>query len=322
MCVTSGYNNVPDTDGVAGGSGKGWLMVLDIATGEVLAKTATTGKGDTTTPSGLARMTAITANPSYDPRITYVYAGDVLGQMWRFNATGNGAPGVDLMGDAGTLQPITARPDVTYCEVTKTTNNVPTTYNQIVVGFGTGRLLSVDDLSNKDKQSLYVLNDSARNLSTAALRGSAMAKQTLTKVDISTQAANYTSAGTAVDLSTQQGWYVDFDQNPGERVNLDPMIALGGITVITNVPDTSTSCKVGGSSILYTFNVCTARPGPDGTAGTTIPGGAATAGASIVSTSSGLVAEVKLVNGVDVPIVLDNLKTPVSRRSGWRRIRN
>jgi len=125
-----------------------------------------------------------------------------------------------------------------------------------------------------------------------------------------------------VDFKTQQGWFVDFDKTSGERVNLDPMIALGGITVITNTPDTSTSCKVGGSSILYTFNVCTGKPPPGGIAGTTIPGGAAAAGASIVSTASGLVGEVKLVNGVDVPVPLPNVNAPNSRRSGWRRIRN
>jgi type IV pilus assembly protein PilY1 len=31
--LTSGYNNVPGTDGVASGSGKGYLYVVDVATG-------------------------------------------------------------------------------------------------------------------------------------------------------------------------------------------------------------------------------------------------------------------------------------------------
>ena len=322
--VTSGYNNVPNTDGVAGGSGKGWLMILDIETGKVLKKIATTsGTADTVaTPTGLSRITGITANPNTDPLITYVYGGDVLGQMWRFDLTAPGAPTVAQMADAGTLQPITSRPDVTYCEVNKTTNGVTASIKQVMVAFGTGRLLSVGDLSTKDQQSLYVLRDDSRNLSTSVLRGDTMAKQTLTKVEVKDKATTYTSAGTAAALGTQQGWYVDFDKANGERVNLDPLIAQGGISVVTNTPDTSTSCKVGGSSVLYTFDVCSGKVGTDGIAGTTIPGGAAAAGFSVVSTATGLVAEVKLVNGVDVPIALDTLKDPVSRRSGWRRIKD
>lgn len=317
--VTSGYNNISGTDGVSGGGGKGWLMVLDIATGQVLEKTATTGRGDTTTPSGLARMTAISANPVYDPAITYVYAGDVLGQMWRFDTTVNGAPVVAELGDAGATQPITARPDVTYCTYTKTTNNVVTSYNQVMVGFGTGRLLSSDDLLNKDTQSMYVLKDSVRNLSTSDLRGSNMSEWTLKKV-LATK--TYTETGTAANLATQNGWFVDFDQNVGERVNLDLMIAQGNISVITNIPDNTVSCKVGGSAVLYTFDVCSGAAGADGVVGVTVPGDAAAAGASIVSTETGLVAEVKLVNGKDAQIPLNKSSPPVSRRSGWRRIRN
>jgi type IV pilus assembly protein PilY1 len=347
--VTSGYNNIPD--GTSKGSGKGWLMILDIETGKVLKKVATltgtaTDAAIAATPVGLARTTAITKNPNTDPLVTYIYGGDVQGQMWRFDLTPPGAPTVVKMGDAGVLQPITARPDVTYCEVTKTTNGVTSKINQVVVGFGTGRLLSVGDLSTKDQQSLYVLRDDSVDLTKEALRGSSMAKQTLTKVEVKDQPTYYTAAGKAADLATQKGWYVDFDKLTGERVNLDPLIAQGGINVVTNTPDTSTSCKVGGSSILYTFDVCTGKVGSSGgsgsgnnsgtggtggsggsdgdggVAGRIIPGGAAAAGFSIVSTATGLVAEVKLVNGVDVPIALDKLKKPVSRRSGWRRIRN
>jgi len=100
------------------------------------------------------------------------------------------------------------------------------------------------------------------------------------------------------------------------------LIAQGAVNVITNIPESSTSCKVGGTSVLYSFDVCAGTGGPGGVVGTTIPGGAAAAGFSIVSTASGLVAEIKLVNGVNEKTPLSSLKTPVSRRSGWRRIRN
>jgi type IV pilus assembly protein PilY1 len=51
--LTSGYNNVPGTENLNVGDGRGYLYVVDIATGRVLSK-ASTGVGSTTTPSGLA----------------------------------------------------------------------------------------------------------------------------------------------------------------------------------------------------------------------------------------------------------------------------
>jgi type IV pilus assembly protein PilY1 len=320
--VTSGYNNIPASDGVAGGTGKGWLMVLDIATGKVLTKIST-GSGDTTTPSGLSRITGITASPNYDPKITYIYGGDVIGQMWRFDLTVNGTISVVKMGDAGSLQPITARPDVTYCAVTKTdASGNASTASQLVVAFGTGRLLDVSDLTNADTQSLYVLDDSKTGITAAQWRSTSMAKETLTKVVDTSGTTTYTAAGAAAQLGSQLGWYVDFDQNKRERVNLDVAIAQGAVVVVTNIPDSTTSCKVGGSAVLYTFDVCTGLPGASGVAGVTVPGGAAVAGSGIISYAGGLADVLKGVDGKDQTVPLTSLKAPVSRRSGWRRIRN
>ena len=111
--VTSGYNNITGTDGVAGGDGKGYLYILDAYTGQLLKKVGT-NSGDPVTPSGLAKITAISDDPSADPKATYIYGGDNQGQMWRFDLTAaSGAVSVIKMGDAGVDKPITTRPDVT-----------------------------------------------------------------------------------------------------------------------------------------------------------------------------------------------------------------
>jgi type IV pilus assembly protein PilY1 len=91
--LTSGYNNIPGTDGVSTGSGVGMLFIIDAATGKVLA--ASTGSG-TTTPSGLAKITAISSDPLADAKVTYIYGGDNQGQMWRFDLTAaSGAVGAE-----------------------------------------------------------------------------------------------------------------------------------------------------------------------------------------------------------------------------------
>jgi type IV pilus assembly protein PilY1 len=320
--VTSGYNNIP-ADNVNVGNGQGWLMLLDIATGKVLKKVST-GYGDADTPSGLARISAITSDPNYSAQVQYVFGGDNDGKMFRFDLTSPGNIGVVKMGDAGTAQPITTRPEATYCAVVqadKDGNEVTT--SQLMVAFGTGRMLNLADLKNEDVQSLYVLKDGAAGISAAEWRGASMARQALTKNTSEGKADTYTTTGTAADLLNQKGWYVDFSGNKREKVNLDPQIVQGAINVITNIPDTSTSCKVGGSSVAYAFNVCSGLVGADGIAGRPVNGSAGTAGFILVSTSSGeLKIEAKLVDGSDITLPAGNVKTPVIRRAGWRRIRN
>ncbi|WP_332877028.1 pilus assembly protein [Massilia sp. S19_KUP03_FR1] len=321
--VTSGYNNVPGTDGVAGaGSGKGYLMILDIATGKVLAKTSTES-GDKSTPSGLARITAISADPSTDPMVTFIYGGDILGQMWRFDLTKKGAPTVVKMGDAGTLQPITARPDVTYCKVTtEADDGSVTNTNKLMVAFGTGRLLDIGDVANIDKQSVYVLRDSATGISAPLWRSSSMAKRTLTRSSVS-GADVYKSGGDTVDLNTQLGWYADFDQNKGERVNLDPRINAGYLNVVTNIPASSNSCSVGGKSNLYNFDVCDGTGNADGVVGKSLSSTSAAVGFIVVTLPNGTkVIYTSLADGGKLRDDSGDKKDAIKRRTGWRRIRN
>lgn len=328
--VSSGYNNIPNTDNVAGGTGKGWLMILDIATGKVLAKVST-GSGDTTTPSGFSRFTAISADPVTDPLITYIYGGDVLGQMWRFDVTAGGTPVVLKMADAGTLQPITTRPDLTYCAVNTTASDgTVTTSNKIVVTFGTGRLLDIGDVANTDKQSAYVLRDTGVGITAAQWRSSLMAKRSLAKtttngVDV------FKISGTAVDLSSQLGWYVDFDQTQGERVNIDPRIQSGTLDIITNIPASSNVCSVGGRSNIYYFDVCAGTGDANGVVGGTLSATSAAVGSTNFGTSGGGGSdggggpnntEVNLADGTQVLLPQPSYADPKTRRVGWRRIRN
>jgi type IV pilus assembly protein PilY1 len=72
-------------------------------------------------------------------------------------------------------------------------------------------------------------------------------RQTLTTTD-----SNRTASTNTVDWSTQMGWYVDLPDS-GERVNVDPLLQLGTLTVASNVPSAS-ACTPGGYSWLYSFD--------------------------------------------------------------------
>lgn len=321
--LTSGYNNVPGIENGNGGDGKGYLYVVDVATGRVLSKTGTTN-GTTATPSGLARITAITANPQTDPLVTYVYGGDNQGKMWRFDFTAGGDPAVLQMGDAGTAQPITARPEVTLCRVdTRDAQGNVTAGVSRIVAFGTGRLLDVPDVSDPAMQSVYVLKDSGTGISPANWRNdSTMTKRALTKV-ASDAGDTYTMDAARVDLSTHAGWYFDLDRNTGERVNLDPKVVAGTLDVVTNLPSASDACTVGGRSNLYLLDACTGTPlQADGVAGTTLSSASAAVGSLVVQLPGGTFVQIStLADGALKPTKFPPAQSSAARKSGWRRVR-
>lgn len=325
--LTSGYNNVPGTDNINSGDGKGYLYVVDVATGQVLSKTST-GAGDAATPSGFAKITAVSLNPSSDPKVTYVYGGDNLGKMWRFDFTAPGNPAVLQMGDAGTRQPVTSRPEVTMCRVNSTNAaGVVSAGASPVVIYGTGRLLDLVDIGSTDNQSVYVLKDNGSAITPTQWRNAVnMSKQKLTKQGGPTGDI-YTMSGPAIDLSTQAGWYFDLDQNTGERVNLDPKVVSGTLNVVANIPTSSTDCSVGGTSNLYQLDVCTGEQVViDSTlgeiAGRTLSTNAAAVGFIIVRLPNGTLKLVATTaDGGTVSVSLPPADTQQARRAGWRRVR-
>lgn len=329
--LTSGYNNVAGVDGVnAGSSGHGFLYIVDVSNGTVLKK-VDTGNGSVGTPSGLAKITSISSNPFTDPVTTYIYGGDNTGQMFRFDLTASsGAVGVVKMGDAGSNQPITTRPDVTQCLETDTVNGAPVSHAQRVVIFGTGRLLDLPDISDNNTQSLYMLKDSGSPI--ANIRSASLVQQNLSlkavvadpnaPANSSTNLSTYTVTKKAVDLAVNDGWYVDFNLNQGERINLDPQIIDGGVNIVSTLPTSSSSCKVGGSSNVYQFSVCTGSyVSSDAIAGSTLSNAAAAVGFIIVRLPSG---SIKMITTTASGSTITTSVTPPNskdmRKVGWRSV--
>jgi type IV pilus assembly protein PilY1 len=235
VIVASGYNNVSP------GTGRGYLFVLDAATGTVLSK-IDTGVGSTSTPSGLARITGRAENASTDNTAMHVFGGDLLGNLWRFDmATNSVIRLASLTDEDDNPQPITTRPEVGKCHGTP------------MVFVGTGRYLGLSDLTNDQLQTVWGIKDGTSDL--GALRHNTMVEQTLSAAG----AGTYTITAHAVDLGSQNGWFVDLDQNDRERVNLDPALVLGTLVVVTNQPDDVSACSVGGNSYKYEFDFCSGK---------------------------------------------------------------
>lgn len=233
VVFTSGYNNVSP------GDGKGYFYVVDAADGTLLNK-VTTNVGSTATPSGLARITGLAQNAQTDNTVSYIYGGDLLGNLWRLDTSGMTVTQLASLTDyTGAIQPITTRPELGLCD------------NQVMVFTGTGKYLGVSDMTDTQRQSMYGVKDST--ISHGTFRTSGAVQQSFAPLG----GGGYTVTNNAVDLAATPGWFVDFDQNAGERVNLDPALVFGNLLVITNEPSNISACTTGGISYKYEFNYCT-----------------------------------------------------------------
>ncbi|HEY8100131.1 MAG TPA: PilC/PilY family type IV pilus protein [Burkholderiaceae bacterium] len=246
VLVTSGYNNTSP------GNGRGYLYVLNAATGAIISKIST-GVGDTTTPSGLAKIAGWNNEPVGN-LVGYVYGGDLLGNVWRFDingastaaiGTGNVLKFATLFSDtAGTSpQPIT------------TTPVLGKIVNKRVIFIGTGKYLESSDLSTTQKQSEYAIKDDEATTTLINPRNT-LVNQTLGNNPNGT-ATRLTTSSATVDFTTGQGWYIDFPDS-GERVNIDSQLVLGTLLIPTIVPST-TDCSPGGYGWLNFVDYTTGK---------------------------------------------------------------
>ena len=137
-------------------NGNSVLFILDAATGAVIRKlVAGTGPDN-----GLSSPIAVDVN--FDEIVDFVYAGDLLGNLWKFDLTGTkvtdwevaykdaaGVPLFSALDANGDPQPITVKPDVMFH---------PEMHGYIVC-FGTGKFLGGSDFDDAKLQTIYGIWD-------------------------------------------------------------------------------------------------------------------------------------------------------------------
>lgn len=264
-------------NGYDSNSGKAVLYILNAYTGELIKKIDTGVTGN----NGLSSPAII--DTDNDGRVDYVYAGDLLGNMWKFDLT-SGDPDdwkvayTDSNTDPAPLfstpnQPITSAPDVmNHCAVN----------SGYMVIFGTGKFIGETDRTNIDKQSLYGIWDTGFPLGTwdettgtlSEIPGATLLEQTEIVNQylynhylrfISDNTANWADINPGTGLlnsGTDIGWYFDLpldkDENDvldGERVIKDVIIRNKTLIVITFTPSAS-PCTGGGTSIVHELDPC------------------------------------------------------------------
>lgn len=259
----NGYNNT-ESDGRVSTTGAAVLYVVDMADGSLIRKISTgvgTAQDPTATsrPNGLATTAPVDVNG--DAIVDYVYAGDLFGNLWRFDlsstnsaswAVSNGGQALFVARSSGGSpqpQPITVRPVV---------SRHPTDANSYLVYFGTGKYIEQGDNATTGQvtQSFYAIWD--RNLSGAGastvLRSSLLQQQISSETPTAGGGKARITTANAIDWTTHRGWYMDLVNqqtgvNGGERQTTEAILRDGTVIFSTLLPNPEI-CGVGGGSWL------------------------------------------------------------------------
>ncbi|WP_293937565.1 pilus assembly protein [Iodobacter sp.] len=169
VLVSSGYDN---------SDGKGYVFVLDAATGKAdktIATSCTAAEGY----CGIAKIGPLFKEKNVDDSLLMAYAGDLAGGLWRFELGDDSKAAIKVaqtgmkIDTKDVAQAISTAPMITESSyMSAGTPSVPMHY----ITFGTGRYLNQADMTSIDTHSLYgiLVDPSATTMDSdfAALRSS------------------------------------------------------------------------------------------------------------------------------------------------------
>lgn len=264
-----------------------WTAIFGNGTESVngIAKLIAINVEDPTDFSTITTKNTITGNglsgaallPNGDGVTTYAYAGDIKGNMWKFDLTNssqdqwkvsfNGNPLIKVINGSGNPQPITGTPTLGR-NAKKMVGNGANAVPSVMVYFGTGRYSELNDLSSLAVQSIYAIADTNNAISlTVANRNSVLVRKSIdtesaTQRTVSPDATTVTTLNgvttetPAVDWTSstpsRSGWYLDLifsNIAKGERVIAKPLLLFDRLIVNTFIPE-AYQCSNGGSGWL------------------------------------------------------------------------
>jgi type IV pilus assembly protein PilY1 len=279
----NGYNNTA-ADGNASTSGNAVLFVVDVEDGSLIRKIDTTigTAADPTAgsrPNGLA--TAAPVDVDGDRTIDYIYAGDLFGNMWKFDVRDasaanwgiayGGSPFYVAKDGAGVVQPITTRPEVSLHPVFESGSDFFANGGYMIY-FGTGQYLETSDnvTTGAQTQTFYGIWDADKTtLPPAFDRTNLLAQQIsdegmITVNSVQVEARLTTNQGPVpwradplVNDGNDMGWFLDLINtgaspldNQGERQVTTPVLRPDGRIVFTTLIPSGSNCEFGGTGWL------------------------------------------------------------------------
>lgn len=194
-------------------------------------------------PNGLAGPLVWDLNG--DGSADTAYAGDLEGNVYKFDLinTASTPQIIYVAKDAsGRRQPITAG-------MTGTEDDNGDTW----IHFGTGKYLSIADMSNRDTQSWYGLK--AEDITSLNTRADLKERTISSGSSLGDFTARTVSEAVSGDMANKKGWFIDFNASdaPGERIVLPSQIR-GDVLIGYTVIPIADACNPGGDGFVMAVN--------------------------------------------------------------------
>lgn len=237
-------------NGVNSPNDKAVLIVVNAETGAVIGE-VDTGVGSSSTPNGLAAPTAVLGPDG--KTVSYAYAGDRLGNVWRFDLT-SASPGgwtatrlftAKSNDGSGAAQPITGA-------VTVATE--PSTFKRWVF-LGTGSFMTTTEADDKTPlaQSLYgFIDDGSAN----PVAYSDLVKRTIGNTGASQDGYPVRTFEAKASLpANKKGWFVNLPGN-GERIVQDAQVVANILVTASMIPE-GDACEASGTGYINALDAFT-----------------------------------------------------------------
>ncbi|MCB4361256.1 pilus assembly protein [Quatrionicoccus australiensis] len=247
VILGNGYNSA---------NGTAVLYIINLETG--VAKKIDTNIGS---DNGLATPGVVDNNG--DGYIDYIYAGDLKGNVWKFDVSSSTATNWKgsvffTAKDSNNLaQPITS-------EITSSVNYLTSDPNagKRYIFFGTGAYFRKTDPDDKSVQTWYGLID---NGSAISGRSSLTARGLAAEFTADGKPARSFKSATAGDMTGKSGWYLDWINADGTTKIGERMVTASALYRLTEptllgssiIPKADDPCQPGGTGYINAINAFT-----------------------------------------------------------------
>ncbi len=222
------------------------LFIIDIETGSLI-RAINTQSGSASMPNGLS--TPVSIDSDSDNFVDSIYAGDLLGNLWRFDLSSAderdwkvsfaNKPLFRACEDNNCNKPqaITAKPQV---------GKHPKGGLMVYFGTGSNSNQSVDVLN-----TFYTVRD---NNKTIKSRKSLVKQEVLQENSVGASLEMRINSNNAVDYAKKQGWYLNlgkpFSPLTGERITTQALLKEGHLVISSEIPLADTCSAYTGSWLM------------------------------------------------------------------------
>lgn len=255
-------------NGYESASCKAQLFIVNVETGALIKKIDTgVGSCGASTKNGLGGV-ALVRNA--DKQIIGAYAGDLQGNVWKFdlNSSVVGDWKLDFGGDAlyktRTGQAITAAPSVIDLSTTPASTTPKPGY---MVVFETGKFLESTDVSTTTVQTIYGVWDEQLFGASPLSVGGAKVRVVETQL-VSRSISNVADGTNEIDFTTKKGWFYDFIHS-GERMVFPMNVVVNrfvrgtSLTPVTTGTGDPCLTGTGGDGRPYTIDALSGKSIPE-----------------------------------------------------------